>query len=81
MIIAALDTGMRQGEMLALRFGDIEEKRQLIVREARAKAAECLGSPFQSEVSRGECAAGAGFQVSFEAASRLLRREFENHDG
>jgi len=31
MIIAALDTGMRQGEMLALRFADIDEKRQLIV--------------------------------------------------
>ena len=31
MIIAALDTGMRQGEMLALRFGDIDWKRQLIV--------------------------------------------------
>src|SRR5207247_3599706 len=30
MIIAALDTGMRQGEMLALRFGDIDWKRQLI---------------------------------------------------
>jgi integrase len=31
MIIAALDTGMRQGEMLALRFADIDEQRQLIV--------------------------------------------------
>ena len=31
MIITALDTGMRQGEMLALRFGDIDWKRQLIV--------------------------------------------------
>ena len=31
MIIAALDTGMRRGEMLALRFGDIDWKRQLIV--------------------------------------------------
>src|SRR5262249_3598380 len=31
MIIAALDTGMRQGEMLALQFGDIDEHRQLIV--------------------------------------------------
>lgn len=31
MIIAALDTGMRQGEMLALRFGDVDEKRQLII--------------------------------------------------
>ena len=31
MIITALDTGMRQGEMLALRFADIDEKRQLIV--------------------------------------------------
>jgi integrase len=31
MIITALDTGTRQGEMLALRFGDIDWKRQLIV--------------------------------------------------
>jgi integrase len=31
MIIAALDTGMRQGEMLALQFGDIDENQQLIV--------------------------------------------------
>jgi integrase len=31
MIITALDTGMRQGEMLAFRFGDIDWKRQLIV--------------------------------------------------
>ena len=31
MIITALDTGMRQGEMLALRFADIDWKRQLIV--------------------------------------------------
>lgn len=31
MIIAALDTGMRRGEMLALRFGDVDWKRRLIV--------------------------------------------------
>ena len=31
MIITALDTGMRQGEMLALRFGDIDFDRHLIV--------------------------------------------------
>ena len=31
MIITALDSGMRQGEMLSLRFGDIDWKRQLIV--------------------------------------------------
>ena len=31
MIIAALDTGMRQGEMLAVRFGDIDWRRQLVV--------------------------------------------------
>jgi integrase len=31
MIIAALDTGMRRGEMLALRLGDIDWKRRLIV--------------------------------------------------
>ena len=34
MIITALDTGMRQGEMLALRFGDIDSVRQLIVLRA-----------------------------------------------
>ena len=31
MIIAALDTGMRRGEMLALRFDDVDWKRRLIV--------------------------------------------------
>jgi integrase len=31
MIIAALDTGMRRGEMLALRFGDVDWKRRVIV--------------------------------------------------
>ena len=31
MLIAALDTGMRRGEMLALRFGDIDWTRRLIV--------------------------------------------------
>ena len=31
MIIAALDTGMRLGEMLALRFADIDWQRHLIV--------------------------------------------------
>lgn len=31
MIITAVDTGMRQGEMLELRFGDIDGKRGLIV--------------------------------------------------
>jgi integrase len=31
MIITALDTGMRRGEMLALRLGDIDWKRRLIV--------------------------------------------------
>jgi integrase len=31
MIITALDSGTRQDEMLALRFADIDEKRQLIV--------------------------------------------------
>jgi hypothetical protein len=30
-IIAALDTGMRQGEMLALKFGDIDWKQRVIV--------------------------------------------------
>ena len=31
MLITALDTGMRQGEMLAMRFGDVDCKRQLII--------------------------------------------------
>ena len=30
MIIAALDTGMRRGEMLALRFADIDRKRRMV---------------------------------------------------
>jgi integrase len=30
LIIAALDTGMRRGEMLSMRFGDIDWSRQLI---------------------------------------------------
>src|SRR4029079_10488285 len=34
MIITALDTGMRQGEMLKLQFGDIDFSRQLIVLRA-----------------------------------------------
>jgi integrase len=49
MIIAALDTGMRQGEMLALRFADIDEKRQLIVLRGattkRARRRESCRSP------------------------------------
>ena len=35
MIIAALDTGMRRGEMLALRFGDIDWKRRMITLQRR----------------------------------------------
>src|SRR5262245_3846006 len=35
MIITALDTGMRQGEMLAMQFGDIDFKRQLITLRAQ----------------------------------------------
>jgi integrase-like protein len=34
MLIAAIDTGMRRGEMLALRFGDIDIERGLIVLRA-----------------------------------------------
>jgi integrase len=37
MIITALDTGMRQGEMLALRFGVIDARRQLIVRRPKRR--------------------------------------------
>jgi integrase len=38
MIIAALDTGMRRGEMLALRFGDIAWKRMITLRGATTKS-------------------------------------------
>jgi integrase len=34
-ILTALDTGMRQGEMLILQFGDIDFSRQLIVLRAQ----------------------------------------------
>jgi integrase len=36
LIIAALDTGMRRGEMLALRFGDIDSGRHLMVLRSEA---------------------------------------------
>ena len=39
MIIAALDTGMRRGEMLALRFGDIDSQaRRIVLRGATTKS-------------------------------------------
>jgi len=39
MIIAALDTGMRRGEMLALRFGDIDwQARRIVLRGATTKS-------------------------------------------
>jgi integrase len=43
MNITALDTGTRHGEMLALRFADIDEKRQLIASAARRRRARRLG--------------------------------------
>lgn len=46
MIIAALDTGMRQGEMLALRFSDLDLERGLIVlRSETPRAAPRLPPP------------------------------------
>ena len=44
MIIAALDTGMRRGEMLALRFGDIDWTRRMITLRVRQPRADELGS-------------------------------------
>ena len=39
MIIAALDTGMRRGEMLALRFGDVDwQARRIVLRGATTKS-------------------------------------------
>jgi integrase len=50
MIIAALDTGMRRGEMLALRFADIDFKRGLIVlRGATTKSGKTRLVPIATE--------------------------------
>lgn len=46
MIITALDTGMRKGKMLALRFGDINWQRQVIVlRGSTTKSGRTLVVP------------------------------------
>ena len=50
MIIAALDTGMRRGEMLALRFGDVDWDRDLIVlRGATTKSRKSRVVPISTE--------------------------------
>ena len=42
-IVAALDTGMRRGELLALRFGDIDFDQQVIhIRAENAKSKKAL---------------------------------------
>jgi integrase len=46
MIIAALDTDMRQGEMLALRFTDVDLKRKLItLRRVTTKSKKTRTAP------------------------------------
>ncbi len=50
MIIAALDTGMRRGEMLALRFADIDFDRQLItLRGSTTKSGKTRFVPIPTE--------------------------------
>ncbi len=49
LIVAALDTGMRKGELLALRFGDIDWKEQLIhVRAENAKSKKARAIPIET---------------------------------
>ena len=62
MIIAALDTGMRRGEMLSLRFGDIDWKRQLIIlRGATTKEpSNPTGSYRHHAASCSPCVAASG---------------------
>ena len=67
MIVAAIDTGMRQGEMLALRFADVDLERGLITLRARRRRAE---DPRGADLDR---AAARGHRMA--AARRGRRRE------
>lgn len=54
MIITALDTGMRRGEMLALRFADLESARGLItLRGETTKSKEAPGADLDAAAARG----------------------------
>lgn len=49
LIIAALDTGMRRGELLSLRFGDVDFERQVIhVRAENAKSKRARSVPIST---------------------------------
>jgi integrase len=72
MIIAALDTGMRRGEMLALRFADIDFDRQIItLRGSTTKSGKTRFVPIPTERLRAVVAwlqlDAAGEQKSVEA--------------
>ena len=48
LIVAALETGARRGELLGLQWGDVSlERRELSIRAENAKDAEYDGSPFR----------------------------------
>ena len=71
MIIAALDTGMRRGEMLALRFGDIDWTRRMItLRGATTKSRRTVWCRSGSH-GCSPCSDGSGSTVK-ASASRTL---------
>ena len=90
MIVAALDTGMRRGEMLALRFADIDLERGLITlrgvspaqpltdRGACSRGSGRLLPVRRREVSLRECPAGPGLEVLLEAHGLAFRRELDD---
>ena len=74
MIIAALDTGMRRGEMLALRFGDIDWKRRMITLQRRddeepTHTASCRSVP----PGCSPCSNGSGSTVTASARQTMCQ--------
>ena len=79
MIIAALDTGMRRGERLALRFADIDWKRRVVtLRGVTTKSRRTLVVPIGTArllagVERLE--GGKRFDLKIKAADNLSRSD------
>ena len=82
MIIAALDTGMRRGEMLALRFGDIDWKRRMITLRAPRQRVVERGSFRSAPPGFSPCSNGFGSTVAASVrvtTCRSLATRLESH--
>ena len=73
MIIAALDTGMRRGEMLALRFGDIDWTRRMITLRGATTKSHALGSSRSGRPAYSPSSNGSGSTVPTNARTTMSR--------